>query len=128
MLAMFALTATVWLLMVLFRNGAVMYGAASVKYFRDYKTEPPAEWIERPTRNFDNLMHVPTLFYILALLMMIIPWVDRAQINLAWIFVAARVLHSIIFIGFNYVPFRFATYAVSCITLGVMWMRLALSV
>jgi hypothetical protein len=128
MLAMFALTATVWLLMALFRNGAVLYGAASVKYFHDYKTEPPDEWIERPARTFNNLMQVPALFYITALLMMIFPWVDRAQINLAWIFVATRVLHTIIYIGFNYVPFRFATYAVSCITLGVMWMRFALSV
>jgi hypothetical protein len=128
MLAMFALTGAVWLLMVLFRNGAVMSGVASIEYFRDYQSQPLDEWIERPARAFNNLMQVPVLFYILALLMMTIPWVDRAQIDLAWIFVAARVLHAVVYIGFNYVPFRFAIYAVSCITLGVMWMRFALSV
>ncbi len=128
MLAMFVLTAIVWLLMVVFRFGAVLKGAASIKYFRDYKTEPPDEWIERAARTFNNLMQVPALFYVTALLMMIIPWVDRAQINLAWIFVATRLLHTIIYIGLNSVPIRFAAWAVGCITLAVMWMRFALSV
>jgi hypothetical protein len=128
MLAMFALTAVVWVLMVFFRFGAVLYGAASIKYFRDYKTEPPAEWIERAARTFNNQMQVPMLFYTIALLMMIIPWADRVQVSLAWMFVVMRVIHTAIYIGFNYVPFRFATYAVSCITLGVMWIRFALSV
>jgi hypothetical protein len=62
MVAMFGLTAAIWLLMVLSRNGAV-----------------------------------------------------------------TRAVHAIIYIGFNHVPCRFATYAVSCITLGTMWARFALS-
>lgn len=128
MLAMFALTAAVWLLMVLSRFGAVIYGAASIRYFHDYRTEPPSEWIERAARTFNNQMEVPALFYTVSLLMMVVPWVDRAQVNLAWTFVVARLIHSIIYIGFNYVPFRFATYAVSCMCLGMMWIRLALHV
>lgn len=126
MLAMFALTAAVWVLMVVFRNGAVLLGAASVIYFRDYKSEKPEEWIERPARAFNNLMQAPMLFYVVALLMTAVPWADRAQVSLAWIYVASRAIHAVIYIGFNYVPFRFASYAVSCITLGTMWARLAL--
>lgn len=128
MLAMFALTAAVWLLMVLFRNGAVMRGIVSIKYFHDYKSEIPDEWIERPGGTFNNLMQAPSLFYVITLLMMTTPWVDRVQIFLAWIFVGTRVLHAVVYIGFNYVPYRFATYAVSCITLAVIWVRFALSV
>jgi hypothetical protein len=56
MTAMFALTGAVWLLMVISRNVAVLLGAASVKYFRDYGDGAPDEWIERPARAFDNLM------------------------------------------------------------------------
>lgn len=126
MCAMFSLTAAVWLLMVLSRNVAVLFGSASIKYFSDYKSEQPHEKIERPARTFNNLMQVPTLFYVVALLMIVVPWVDDAQIALAWIYVASRTLHAIIYIGFNYVPFRFATYAVSCVTLVVMWGRFAL--
>jgi hypothetical protein len=57
-------TAAIWLLMVLSRNGAVLMGAASVEYFRDYKGLPARECIERPARTFNNLMQVPTLFYV----------------------------------------------------------------
>ena len=53
--------------------------------------------------------------------------IDSSQIYLAWIFVVTRAVHAIIYIGFNHVPCRFATYAVSCITLGTMWARFALS-
>jgi hypothetical protein len=126
MFAMFAVTAGVWLLMVLFRNAAVLTGIASLRYFRDYSAEGPAEWIERPARTFDNLMQVPTLFYVVLVLMTVVPWVDSAQLTLAWIFVASRAIHAIVSIAFNYVPFRFATYTVGCITLAVMWVRLAL--
>lgn len=127
MIAMFALTAAVWLLMVISRNGAVLLGAASVRYFRDYETEPPGEWIERPARTFNNLMQVPTLFYVVMLLMIAFRNADESQLSLAWIYVASRAIHAAIYILFNYVPFRFAVYAVSCITLATMWARFALS-
>jgi hypothetical protein len=126
MSAMFALTAAVWLLMGLYRNVAVMRGIASIRYYHDYKSNVPDEWIERPARTFNNLMQVPTLFYVIALLMMVTAQVDRVQIVLAWIFVGARMLHAAIYIGFNYVPFRFAMFTVSCMTLAVMWGRFAL--
>lgn len=127
MLAMFALTAAVWLLMVIFRNGAVLLGAIPMTYFRDYKAAMLEQWIERPARAFDNLMQVPTLFYVAALLMIVFLRVDSTQVTLAWIFVASRAIHAIIYIGFNYVPFRFATYTIGCITLATMWAQLALT-
>jgi hypothetical protein len=52
-----------------FSKRRVLMGAASVEYFRDYKGLPPREWIERPARTFNNLMQVPTLFYVVALLL-----------------------------------------------------------
>jgi len=126
MLALFALTSAVWLAMGLVRNGAVMYRLASIKYYRDYKSDAPDEWIERPARTFNNLMQVPTLFYIVAIMMMLEPQIDISQIRLAWMFVVTRALHALVYIGFNYVPVRFAIYAVSCIVLGVIWVRYAL--
>lgn len=127
MIAMFALTAVVWLLMVISRNAAVLFGAASVRYFRDYKTDPPGEWIERPARTFNNLMQVPTLFYVVALLMIGLRDIDSSQVSLAWMYVATRAIHAAIYVLFNYVPLRFAFYAVSCITLAAMWARLGFS-
>jgi hypothetical protein len=125
--AMFALTAVVWSLMVISRNGAVLLGAASLGYYEDYKTQPPAEWVERPARAFNNLMQVPTLFYVVAVLQMSLHVVDVQQARLAWFYVGCRAIHAIVYILFNYVPLRFAFYAVSCIALAVMWARLASS-
>lgn len=126
MIAMFTLTAAVWLLMVIYRNGAVLLGAVTVRYFRDCSADAPPEWIERPTRTFNNLMQAPTLFYVVALLMIVLRKIDASQVSLAWIYVATRAVHAAIYILFNYVPLRFAFYAASCITLAVMWARLAL--
>ncbi|MEQ1780372.1 MAG: MAPEG family protein [Hyphomonadaceae bacterium] len=124
--AMFALTAFVWLLMVITRNAAVLFGAASVRYFRDYNTDLPRDWVERPTRAFNNLMQAPVLFYIAGLLAAQLQLVDAPLVGLAWAFVIARVVHAVIFMVLNYVPLRFAFYAVSCIFLGVMWARIAI--
>jgi hypothetical protein len=124
-LAMFALTAIVWLLMVLARNGAILKGIASVRYYADYRSNPPQEWIERPARTFNNLLQVPTLFYVVCLLGMVTGVTDEAQITLAWFYVGARVVHSIVYVGWNYVPARFGCWFASCVVLGAMWWRYA---
>jgi hypothetical protein len=49
---------------------------------------------------------------------------DAAQIMSAWIFVATRVLHALVYFGWNNVPGRFAVYVAGCVTLGVIWTRL----
>ncbi len=126
-IAMFALTAVVWSLILLWRNVAIFLRRASVRYYQDYRSDPPEEWIERPARTFNNLMQLPTLFYVIAILMMLAPWADRAQVDLASMFVAARTLHAANYIGLNYLPFRFAFYSTSCMALAVIWARFAIN-
>jgi hypothetical protein len=127
MIAMFSLTAAIWLLMVIYRNVAVLLGTVTIRYFLDdCGADAPSEGIERPTRTFNNLMQVPALFYVIALLMIVLRKIDASQVSLAWIYVATRAVHAAIYILFNYVPLRFAFYAASCITLAIMWARLAL--
>jgi hypothetical protein len=126
MLGLFALTALVWLLMVVVRNVSVLRGLASVRYYVDYTSHAPGEQIERPARAFNNLMQVPTLFYVACVLGLITEDVDGAQIALAWIYVAARCVHAIVYIAWNRVQWRFACWASSCIALGVIWTRFAL--
>jgi hypothetical protein len=125
--AMVSLTAAVWLAMLLARNVSVALGKASVRYYRNYRDEAPPEWIERPARAFMNLLEVPVLFYVACLLMMTMRTCDAAQLALAWIFVATRVAHTVLYIGWNHVPTRFAAYVTGCVTLGVIWTRLASS-
>lgn len=124
MAALFTLTALVWLIMVVARNVAVIRGHASLGYFADYKSDIPADdRFERPARTFNNLMQVPSLFYVICLLMLVMKEADNVQILLAWAFVALRYFHAIIYMAVNWVPYRFATWASSCIILGTLWFR-----
>jgi hypothetical protein len=123
--ALVALTALVWLLMVLARNISVAIGKVAMGYYRTYREDVPPEWIERPARTFMNLLEVPVLFYVACLLMLVTRECDRAQVLLAGAFVAMRALHAAIYIGINHVPARFGAYVAGCVTLGVIWIRLA---
>jgi len=125
MLALFGLTALVWLTMVVARNAAVLRGTASVRYFVAYQAEFPGEHIERPARAFDNLMQVPMLFYIVCLLMLVTQRADAQQAALAWAFVVLRAVHAALFITLNRVPLRFASWISSCVALGLLWYRFA---
>jgi len=125
MLAHFWLTALVWLVMVVARNAAVLRGKVSVAYFVAFQADVPREHVERPARAFDNLMQVPTLFYVICLLMLVTERADAQQLGVAWAFVVLRALHAALYITLNRVPLRFASWVSSCIALGVLWYRFA---
>ena len=121
--ALVGLTALVWLAMVVVRNTAVMRGRISPKQYVHYSGSAFDERIERPARAFNNLFQVPMLFYVACLLMLVTRRVDVAQVGLAWVFVSMRVVHAGVYIGWNHLPSRFATWVAGCITLGVIWVR-----
>lgn len=125
MASLVALTGAVWLAMVLVRNLTIMRGITSSRYYIDYESHTPAEWVERPARTFNNLLQLPMLFYVACLAILITRQCDRAQLWLAWSFVALRVIHAAIYIGLNHVPSRFTAWVAGSITLGVLWWRLA---
>jgi len=123
--ALVVLTAIVVLMMVVYRNFAVIRGAASQRYFRTFADDKPAEWVERPTRTYMNLLELPVLFYVVCLLMLTTGRFDPVQVSLAWIFVITRYVHAFIYIGFNYIPLRFAAFLTGVFTLAVIWTRFA---
>jgi len=127
MLAMVVVTTAVWLAMASVRNWAILTGRASPKHYLDYKSDPPPDWIERPARAYDNLMQAPTLFYVISILMIVTGWADSTQVTLAWMFVALRAAHAVIYIGVNVLPARFVSFALSCFALWEMWARFALN-
>jgi hypothetical protein len=123
--ALVVLTAIVGLLMVVYRNVALIRGTATGRYFRTYTADMPAEWIERPARTYMNLLELPVLFYVVCLLMLATGKFDAVQVSLAWVFVMTRYVHAFIYIGFNYVPLRFVAFLTGVITLAVIWARFA---
>jgi hypothetical protein len=123
--ALVGLTALVWCLMVVWRNLAVIRGNVSARYFQAYTSDAPAEWVERPTRAYMNLLELPVLFYVACALMLVTGKFDAIQVALAWVFVLTRCVHAFIHIGFNYVPLRFAAFFAGSVTLAVLWTRFA---
>lgn len=126
MVGLFALTAVVWFAMLVIRNTAVVTGRASVKYYTDYRSDVPDERIERPARTFNNLMQAPQLFYVACILMLVTKHVDEAQVTLAWTFVVLRGVHAAVYATVNRIPYRFAAWNASFVTLCVIWWRFAM--
>ncbi len=123
--ALVVLTAIVGVMMVVYRNVALIRGAATARYFQTFTADQPAEWVERPTRTYMNLLELPVLFYVVCLLMLATGRFDSVQVSLAWLFVITRYVHAFIYIGFNHVPLRFAAFLTGVLTLAVIWTRFA---
>jgi hypothetical protein len=123
MAGMLLLTAAVWLGMASIRNIAILLQKTDAAYYVDYQTRPPADWIERPARTFNNLMQLPMLFYVACLVMMQAPEVDSGQIGLAWLFVGLRALHAVAYIFWNQLASRFGSYVSSTVALAALLIR-----
>jgi hypothetical protein len=75
--------------------------------------------------NLKNLFEMPVLFYLVAMLAMLLLIQDVLLIRLAWGFVILRIVHSVIHCTYNRVMHRFIAYIASCLFLILMWIRLA---
>ena len=75
---------------------------------------------ERVADNYNHLFEQPVVFYAIALSIAVINNIEPLMIQLAWVYVALRVLHSIVQITFNFVPLRFTLFVTSWLILGYM--------
>ncbi|MBN8727377.1 MAG: MAPEG family protein [Xanthomonadales bacterium] len=123
--AMALLTFLVWLRMYASRVGemrrlrihpqAVATSAMAAAGFQD----------TRAADNFRNLFELPVLFYAALGIAFAIGAVDALLLALAWLFVALRVAHSSIHLGYNRVMHRFIAYAAGGFVLWALWALLA---
>ena len=77
------------------------------------------------SNNLKNLFEIPILFYLAAMIAMLLLIQDDLLVLLAWGFVILRVVHSAIHCSYNRVMHRFIAYLISCLFLMFMWIRLA---
>ena len=85
----------------------------------------PSE-VRRIADNYNHLFEQPTLFYAIALTIAVAGHVDTWAVNLAWAFVAIRIVHSLLQATVNIVMLRFAIFMVSWLVLIAMMVREAL--
>jgi hypothetical protein len=86
------------------------------------------EDVRRRSNNMNNQFETPTLFYALGLLALVLKPVTLAFALLAWVYVAARVAHSILHVGARGIEPRFAAFLVGVAALMIMTALLAVAV
>lgn len=74
-----------------------------------------------PNRNYMNLLELPVLFYVAALMFITAGRVDALALDLAWAYVALRAIHSAIHLTYNNVIHRLSVFALSNAVLAVFW-------
>ena len=73
--------------------------------------------------NYNHLMEQPTIFYAAALAIAVTGHADGWAVHFAWVYVALRVLHSLVQVTVNVVNLRFLLFSLATIVLGVMVVR-----
>ncbi len=128
MFAMFALTAVVLVMLFRSRVRAISEKQVTQGYFKVYQGQVEPEYAAQRSRHFSNLFEAPTLFYAVCLAAMVTQQADRALEVLAWLYVAARYVHSFIHLGRNEIVPRLSAYFTSWGVMAAMWIYLVFRV
>jgi hypothetical protein len=85
--------------------------------------EPPAA-VAKTSRQFSNLFETPTLFYAAGVIYLALDLQLALAVTLAWLYVALRLVHAVIHIGYNNVMHRLMAFAASLLCVGGIWVCL----
>ena len=83
--------------------------------------------IQWKAHNYNHLHEAPTVFYAVALALALIGAGDGMNANIAWAYVALRIIHSIYQATVNRVPMRFILFALSSLALFALCLHLLLA-
>jgi len=115
-------TSVVLILVPIVRVFAGRRGAVADSDFKLGESARVPGWVSVPNRNYMNLLEFPLLFYVVCILYYVSHSVDRAALELAWLYAGLRVLHSLMHLTFNIVPARALIFAASSIAATAMWL------
>lgn len=75
---------------------------------------PPVQW---KAHNYNHLMEQPTLFYAVSIVLAVGGMGGGLNAQIAWAYVALRIVHSLIQVTVNRVMWRFVVFALASIAL-----------
>jgi hypothetical protein len=78
--------------------------------------------------NFSNQFETPVIFFALVMIAMETGATGHVMALLAWLYVATRIVHTLIHIGPNTLPLRGAAYGLGVLALFGMWLGVLLTV
>lgn len=126
-IAMALLTLALVLYMGLSRFAAVRRREVNPKFYRAYREGEQPERLHVLGRHVQNQFEVPPLFHVVVLATYVTGFVDEVAVALAWSFFGLRCLHTVIHLGSNNVPRRFAVFGLSVLALAGLWANLLLN-
>ena len=73
--------------------------------------------------NYNHLMEAPTMFYAVALTLAVAGAGNGHAADVAWLYVALRVVHSVVQCTINHIPTRFSLFALSTLAqFALVWL------
>jgi hypothetical protein len=124
MLALILWTFAIWLWMYATRIPAMQKAGidpGKIKRKADLDALPMSA--QQVADNYNHLHEQPVLFYALVVWCVLAGAADPTNTWLAWSYVVARVVHSLVQCTFNYVPVRFAVFSIGSIMLFAIGVR-----
>lgn len=129
MFAMVILTFLFAFYLLALRFQAVRRKEVSIGYFRlNAGPDQPPTRLTAVKNHFSNLFEVPLLFYVTCILSMVMGFQGPLLVTLAWVFVASRVVHTVIHVTYNNVIHRLIAFLTGALCILVMWLLMAAGV
>ncbi|GAA61360.1 hypothetical protein P20652_3237 [Pseudoalteromonas sp. BSi20652] len=126
-LAMFAqvtLSLIVMLIMGKRRFAAAKNKQLDLSDFKTMQLDKAGDSIRVADRNFSNQFEIPVLFYAGCLLALQLNSASSLVAILACLFVATRIVHSVIHLGENNVRARFNVFLLGCVCVFSIWLTM----
>lgn len=86
---------------------------------------PEVQW---KAHNYNHLLTEPTLFYAICVVLILSGQDYGMNITIAWLYVALRVVHSLVQVTINRVMFRFLLFALSSLCIIALAIHAAIAV
>jgi hypothetical protein len=86
------------------------------------------ESVQWKAHNYNHLHEAPTVFYAVSVVLAIIGQGDGLNAQIAWVYVALRVVHSLVQATVNKVALRFAVFAMSSLALMALVLHAVLAI
>jgi hypothetical protein len=115
------LTFTVQLFVPIRRFRAAFAGKVGPDDFKYGESARVPADVSIPNRNYMNLIELPVLFYVVCLMFYVTGRTGMDAVWIAWIYVGARALHSLIHLTYNNVMHRLSVFAISNFVLIWLW-------
>lgn len=101
--------------------------AVKLSLFKLNNAEDTPDRLLQAARNYSNLFEVPVFFYAAGCVCLALQISSPAIMNLAWVFVASRVVHSAIHLTNNNVVTRLGAFLVSFLSVMAIWVLIMLN-